>query len=162
MITRRQHGTWVIAVTFLLAMVLTVMPLPHWGHLVRPEWTALVLIYWVLALPHRVGIGVAWAVGILLDTLTGTLLGQHALSLSIIAYLSLKLYKRVRLLPLWQQSATILGFLGLHQLITLWILGLTGQDERGWTYWLPSVGGMVLWPVVFVVLRDARRRFGVM
>ena len=81
-------GTITISLTLLLGMVLSVLPLPDFVPpelgFVRPDWVAMVLIYWILALPHRVGLITAWIAGLGMDVLLGTLLGQHALS-----YLSL-------------------------------------------------------------------------
>ncbi len=157
----RHSGGWVIFFTFVVALVLTVLPLPEWAQAFRPQWYALVLIYWCMAVPQRVGIGVAWMLGIAVDVLTGTLLGQHALSLSIIAFSTLKLHQRVRLFPLWQQSLIVLVLLTLNQLISLWIMGVTGQWTPGLVYWAPSPIGMLLWPWLFIILRDVRRTFRV-
>ncbi len=157
----RNRGDWVIALSFFLAMIATIIPLPDWARAFRPEWTALVLIYWCIALPERVGIGFAWVVGILLDALTDTLLGLHALGFSGIAYLALKLHKRTRLFPLWQQAPTVLLLLALHQLLTLWIMGITDQAPQTWLYWMPSLVGMTFWPLIFMTLRNLRRRFGI-
>lgn len=161
MMFARRGGVWIVVLSLIVAMALTIVPLPEWTRPFRPEWTALVLIYWCMALPHRVGVGVAWLTGLLLDALTGTLLGEHALGLSVVAYLALHLYKRIRLLPLWQQMPTILLLLGLHQLLALWVMGITGNAPQTWRYWGASFVGMALWPIVFVILRRLRRRFGV-
>jgi rod shape-determining protein MreD len=156
-----QHGGPVIVVSFLVAIVLTILPLPIWARPFRPEWYALVLIYWCLAAPSRVGVGAAWLLGIALDVLRGALLGQHALGLSVLAYLTLKLRQRVRAFPLWQQAVTVLVLLAIEQLLSLWALGIAGHPPQSWSYWAPSVVGMLLWPWIFVVLRDVHRRFGV-
>ncbi len=156
-----RHGTWVIAVCFLVALFVTILPTPDWFRPFRPEWTALVLIYWTLALPQRVGVGTAWLAGLALDVLTGTLLGQHALGLAVIAYLTHNLHQRIRVFPVFQQAVTVLVLLALYQLLMLWFDGITGRPPRSWTYWLPSLTGMLLWPWVFAVLRDLRRHFRV-
>ena len=157
----RHHGGAIIALTFLVAMALTIVPLPDWARIARPDWVALVLIYWCMALPERVGVGVAWVVGILLDVLTGTLLGEHALALTVVAYLTLKLHQRIRLYPVWQQSITVLVLLALNQLLVLWINGIMGRPTQSWLYWTPSLLGIVLWPLIFAMLRNLRRRFAV-
>ena len=102
-----RRGTVTIAVSFLVALMLTALPLPHWAEPWRPAWVTLVLAYWVLALPHRVGVGVGWGLGLLLDVLTGALLGQHALSLSLVAFLALRLHQRLRVLSPWEQGVSI-------------------------------------------------------
>lgn len=156
-----RRGTAVIVVTFLIAIVLAVMPLPEWARLYRPQWVTLVLIYWTLALPQRVGVTVGFSLGILLDALTGTLLGQHALSLSLIAYITLKTHQRVRLFPLWQQSVFVLGMLLLERLLTAIAMGVAGRGVAGVEFWLATVFGALLWPWAYFILRDLRRRFRV-
>ena len=159
-IAPRQHG-FVILITLVVALILTIMPLPGWAIPFRPQWYTLVLIYWTLALPQRVGVGVGWIVGIIVDVMTGTLLGQHALALSLIAFVTLKTHQRVRLFPLWQQSLTVLLLLSAEKLLSLWAIGAVGQPAPPPSFWAPPLVGMVLWPWVFVILRDLRRRFRV-
>lgn len=156
-----RHGGLVILVTLLITLVLTIMPLPDWANPFRPQWYTLALIYWTLALPHRVGVGIGWMVGIMVDVMTGTLLGQHALGLSLIAFVTLKTHQRVRLFPLWQQSLVVLLLLGVENLCSLWVIGAAGQPAPPLIYWAPPLVGMLLWPWVFVILRDLRRRFRV-
>jgi rod shape-determining protein MreD len=156
-----RQGGWIILLSFLVAIILAVLPLPIWARPYRPEWYALVLVYWCIAAPERVGVGVAWVIGILLDALRGTLLGQHALALSLLAYLTLKLRQRIRAFPMWQQALTVLVLLCLEQLLTLWVMGIVGYPPKSWVYWAPSLVGMLLWPWVFTVMRDVQRRFPV-
>ncbi len=157
----RHQGGSVILISFIAALVLMILPLPEWMRLFRPEWPSLVLIYWCLALPDRVGVGVGWLAGIAMDTLTGTLLGQHALGMSLIAYLSLKLHLRTRVFPLWQQALTVLVLLSIKQVLALWTMGIVGRTPDTLLYWAPPLMGMLLWPAVFVFLRNLRRHFAV-
>jgi len=157
----RHQGGWIIAFTVLVALMLTIVPLPQWLRPYRPEWAVLALIYWGMALPQRVGVGAGWATGLLIDVLKGSLLGQHALALTVVMFLTLNLHQRIRVYPLWQQALSVLTLTGLYQLLVLWFEGITGQRTGGWQYWMPSVVGMLLWPWVFMVLRDLRRRFKV-
>lgn len=157
----RHHGGWIIALTFFAAFVLTIMPLPRVLALLRPEWLSLVLIYWCIALPQRVGVGIAWILGLMLDILRGALLGQYALGLAIIAYLALKLHKRLRVFPPWQQAVSVMVLIALQQLLVLWIMGIIGRPRAQWAYWLPCITSMLLWPWTFLLLRTLRRRFRV-
>ena len=161
MITGRKHGSGVIIATFLLALVLTVAPMPEWLRPVRPDWVGLVLIYWCLALPDRVGVGTGWFAGLLVDLLTGTLLGQHAMALAVIAWLTLRLHQRIRLFPVLQQALIILVLLVLHQLLALWVDRFIGRPGPPWYFWTPSLLGMLLWPLIFAALRTLRRSFSV-
>ena len=121
----------------------------------------LILIYWCLALPHRIGIFTGWSVGFLLDIHMGSLLGQHALALATIAYLSYRLHARIRLYPLIQQSLIVLLLVTLSQMLLLWISGIVNQAPGNWSYWLPSLTSMFVWPWVFYLMRSIRRIYGV-
>jgi len=157
----RHHGGGVIAFTFIVALVLTIVPLPEAVRYLRPDWVGLVLIYWCFALPDRVGVSTGWLMGLLVDLLTGTLVGQHALSLTVVAYLALKFHQRVRLFPVWQQAFIVVVLLVLHQLLALWISRIIGRPAAPWYFWAPSVISMLLWPVVYTMLRTLRRGFRV-
>ncbi len=157
----RHHGGWVILLSFMAAYLLTVMPMPREWAWLRPEWTALVLIYWCLAVPQRVGVAVGWLAGLFQDVLRGALLGQYALGLAVVAYLTLKLHRRLRLFPLWQQALSVLVLVALQQLLVLWVQGILGQARPAWAYWLPAATSALLWPPLFLLLRALRRRFRV-
>ncbi|MEN8107800.1 MAG: rod shape-determining protein MreD [Pseudomonadota bacterium] len=161
MITGRRHGSGIIIFTFLAALTLTVVPLPEWGRIVRPDWVGLVLIYWCLALPDRVGVTTGWFTGLLVDLLTGTLLGQHAMALAVVAWVTLKFHQRIRLFPVWQQALIILVLLVLHQLLSLWVTRFIGRPGPAWYYWTPSLFGALLWPPIYMILRSMRRGFSV-
>ena len=158
---RHHQGGWIIIASFAIALLLTMLPLPTWAQAFRPEWVTLVLIYWCMALPGRVSIGWGWAAGLMLDVTLGNLLGLHALTMSIVAFLTIKLYQRIRVYPLGQQALAILVLVAMSQLLILWILGIIGATPGSWTYWLPSISSAIIWPWVFVVMRGARRHFRV-
>jgi len=157
----RHQGGWIIVASFVVALLLTMLPLPTWAQALRPEWITLVLIYWCMALPQRVGITGGWIAGLMLDVTLGNLLGLHALSLTIVAFLTIKLYQRIRVYPLGQQALAILVLVAMSQLLVLWILGIIGTTPESWTYWLPSISSAILWPWVFIVMRGTRRHFRV-
>lgn len=156
-----RRGSGIIALTFIVALMLTMLPLPDWAEFLRPEWATMVLIYWCLALPQRVGVGVGWVVGLLLDVIHGAVLGQYALALSLVAYITLSLHQRMRIYPLAQQALVILMLVLLQQMLVIWIKGFLGQSPESLQYWLPSFTSMLLWPWMFLILRDVRRSFGV-
>ncbi len=156
-----SSGRGVIFTSYLMAFTLTVMPMPEWLKFLRPEWVALVTIYWAITLPDRVGVGFAWSMGLLLDVLRDALLGQHALGLAVAGYLALKLHQRFRLYPLWQQAFSILVLVTLYQLLVLWVNGVIGRPAQSWGYWLPSIASMLAWPLVFTALRELTRYFRV-
>ncbi len=154
-----QRGTGVIVATFCVALLLTILPLPEWARPFRPQWVTLALIYWCLALPHRVGVGSGFVLGILLDVLASTLLGQHALGLSVVAFITVQLYARIRVFPLWQQALAVLLLLATEHLLEFWAMGASGQTTPGLLYWMAPLVGALLWPWVFITLRNIRRNF---
>jgi rod shape-determining protein MreD len=157
----RHQGGWIITLTIFIALLLGILPLPDWAENLRPEWAVLVMLYWCIALPQRIGVGIAWIVGLLLDVLTGTLLGQRALSLAVASYIAMRIHQRIRIYPLIQQALIILVLIALYQLLNLWFDGIIGQPAKGWSYWLSSLTSMAMWPWVFLLLRRLRRRFKV-
>ena len=164
-VNTRMNGLWIIGLTFFAAMSLAVVSLPEsipleLGYL-RPEWVTLVLVYWVIALPNRVGIVVAWTVGLVMDVLLGSLLGQHAIAYMIVAYVAFTLYQRLRMFAIWQQSLVIFAIVGLNQLINFWIESIAGIADWTMWYFLPSVISALVWPWVFLLLRFMRRSFNV-
>ncbi len=160
-ITRTHHGGTVIVISLLIAFLLTALPLPQWADAWRPAWILMVLIYWCMALPNRVGIGSAWIVGLLLDVQQGSVLGQHALGLALIAYLIIQIHKRFRVFPLAQQSCLVGFMTSFNLLITSWVNGIMGIASPPWTYWMPAVTSMFVWPWIFVMLRNSRRHYHV-
>lgn len=153
--------SWIIALSLLVALMLTAMPLPEWAVNWRPAWVAMVLIYWCMALPDRVGIGISWTLGLLLDVQQGTVLGQNALGLAVIAFITLKSHQRLRVFPLVQQAILICCYILLFQVIVLWIKSMLGIPPMHWSYWMPAFSSMLLWPWIFIILRDVRRKFKV-
>ncbi len=157
----KNTGGWIIFTSLLIAFLLTALPLPVWAVHWRPAWVAMVLIYWCMALPNRIGIGIAWCLGLLLDVQQGALLGQNALGLALIAYFVIQIHKRFRILPPAQQSCLIGFMIIFYLLISSWVRGIMGVAPQAWTYWLSALSSMVLWPWLFVILRGIRRQYHV-
>jgi rod shape-determining protein MreD len=145
-------------VSFVAAFVLTAMPLPEWALPWRPAWVPMVLIYWCIAVPERVGVGIGWMMGLLLDVLRVAPLGQHAAGLAIVAFIAVRSHQRVRMFPLWQQAVLVGFMLGLYLLLIAWIRGVSGDAPQPSSYWLSAITSMLLWPWLFVILRDLRRK----
>lgn len=148
-----------IYLTMVIALILTILPLPVWAAAYRPEWLALVLLYWTLALPWTINVGTAWVLGIILDLLTGSLLGQHALGLMIISLITIRLHQQIRIFPLWQQSLVIAFNITVYLGLMLWIEGMRGRAPDSWIYWAPVLSSLLLWPWIFILLREIRRQY---
>ncbi|MDE0733296.1 MAG: rod shape-determining protein MreD [Gammaproteobacteria bacterium] len=159
---KKRHATWVIFLTFSIAYLLAIVPFPDWAMSYRPEWVPMVLIYWVMALPYRVGIGWAWVVGLLLDILEGSILGVNALSLVILAYVTLSLHQRMRMFTTFQQSGLMLALIGLNVMICNWLQIITDQTvSSNLIFLMASVTSAIIWPSLFQLLRQIRRSFDV-
>lgn len=151
---------WVnIFFTLTLAFILEIIPLPDKLDWLRPEIVVLMMIYWTLSLPHRMGVFWAFFVGIILDLLMGTLLGEHALVLVLVTYLVVKFNVRLRLFPIWQQSLIVFFLILFYQGALFWIQVLQGQAPNTWFYWLPSLTSALVWPWLRALLKDYRRRY---
>ncbi len=156
-----QNCFRVVIPTLIVALMLQMWPLPDWLEYARPEWVVLAMIYWALAMPEQIGVTVAWVVGLFLDVSQGAILGQHAVGLVIIIFVINTQYQRIRVFSLAQQALVILLLLLIKQLLVLWVSGMVGTaPDIGW-YFLPALTGAIIWPWLFVVLRDLRRRFTV-
>ena len=149
-------GFFRVLLTLAVAMGLRIAPWPGEMAALNPDWVLLVLIYWSLAIPERVGIFHAWTFGLLTDVLTGRLLGQYALAHSLVIYICLKLHKRLRQFPLLQQGLFIFFCLLLSQLLLFFIKNLHHPAQLHATFWLPVFTGTLCWPLVYGVLRFVR------
>jgi rod shape-determining protein MreD len=156
-----SNNLWVIAITILVGLLLTIIPLPTWADYVRPAWVILILIYWSMVLPDRVGVGAGWISGLLLDALQGVLLGEFALVCTLAVFITSQLHTRVRIFPLLQQCIFIFLLVGISYFITVWIQGISGQPVQGWLFGLTVVVSTLIWPIIFAILEWVRMRFKV-
>ncbi len=147
--------------TVITAFMLAIMPLPDWAVELRPEWVTLVLIYWAMAAPSRIGVTMAWIAGLLLDVSYGTLMGQHAVGMVIVIYIIHIQHQRLRVASLLQQAIVIFFLLLFKQLLTLWVDGMLGRAPDSWLYFMPTITSTLLWPWTYLILRDLRRKYSV-
>ncbi len=143
-------------VSLLLGLMFSVFPLPGAIESFRPDWVAMALLYWSLVEPQRFSLLTAMAMGIALDTLTGALLGQHALALLIIVYLSQRFHFRIRAFPASQVVMIAVALLALYEFVLFWIDGVAGRSVPLHERWGPVVSGAVLWLTVLVGLERTR------
>ena len=152
-------GNWIIILSLLLAVLLTILPLPTWASWGRPLWVLMVICYWALALDEKISVGIAWLIGILLDILGGTVFGEHALVMCLCVFILLKIKKQVRMFPLLQQAVVILLLGALYQGIIYLLQGIFGNPPATIFYWFSIITTAIFWPWIFIILRDTRRRF---
>ncbi|BAP43498.1 rod shape-determining protein MreD [Pseudomonas sp. StFLB209] len=149
---------WVVWLTFAIGLLLSIVPLPQFMEFFRPMWLALLMTFWALTLPHRIGMTTAWLLGLMEDVLYGTLLGQHALILTLITCLVMALQQRLRIYPMWQQCLILLVVYGVAQLAQLWLSALTGNRQPTLTLVLPALVSALLWPWISYGLRGLSKR----
>ena len=155
---RRTTRTYYVLIgSFIIATLLTIMPIPVWAEPFRPEWILLLVIYWSMTTPRWIGVGSAWGLGLMVDVLRGALLAQHALGFALTAFISIRFYQRVRVYPLHQQALFIAMILLPHMSVSLWVYGVLGQDPESWTYWSPALTSALVWPWIYIVMRAVRR-----
>lgn len=147
----------VMATSLLPAYVLTALPLPAWLQAARPEWVALVMIYWAVALPQSLPAWFVFVAGVLLDAIQAGALGQNALSLLCVTVIVQLLYQRLRLFTQLQQVAVVFCLLSLHLLIGQWLRNLLIDAPPSDSLLLAALSSAVLWPLMFFSLRALRR-----
>ena len=158
----KPHSIWVIFLSFFLAYLLAIVPFPEWAMNYRPEWVPIVLIYWTMALPYRIGIGSACAAGLVLDVLEGSTLGVNALALVVVAYVALSLHQRMRMFSSVQQSGLVLVLVGLNLMLCNWLQIMTDQSvSSNLMFLMAALTSAVIWPSLFHLLRQIRRSFDV-
>ena len=159
MLQNRAITLLVVLASLLLAMILRIIPIPHWLFVYNPDWVLLFLIYWSIAVPERVGVGYAWVTGLFCDALTGRLLGQQALAYSVVAFISVKMHLRLRSYSVYQQALSVMLLLLLDQFILYWTQKIKSENSLDLAYWSPSFSGAAVWPVIFLLLRRLRRHY---
>jgi rod shape-determining protein MreD len=138
-------------------LALATVPVPDVVAPLRPDWVAVVLLYWSLMAPRHFSLMTAFWMGIALDTLTGALLGQNALALLVTVYLAERFHLRLRVFPVSQLAFTVLMLLGLYEFILFWVDGMAGRTVPLVERWLPPLTGTLAW-VALYILFDRRER----
>lgn len=150
-----------ILLSIFAALIIAVMPLPIALEPYRPDVVLLVLVYWSLALPHRVNIVLAWIAGLIIDLALGSPLGSHSLAYSIIIYVTASNYQKIRNYSVWQQALLLSLFLALYYLMLFWINHFLLDIYFLPQYLWPVLTGALCWPWLFFLLRKYRRHFRV-
>jgi rod shape-determining protein MreD len=154
---RARKEFWLAATSLVVALALAVTPLPGPVEAFRPDWAALILLYWVLSSQRRFGLLTAFWMGIALDVLTGSLLGQHALALLIVVYIAQRFYLQIRVFPLSQLTLTVGALLAIYEFVLFWADGIAGRTVPLIERWAPVVAGAALCPLVFLYLDSMRQ-----
>ncbi len=147
-----------VVVTLVVGLMLSIMPLPDAIAPFRPDWLALLVIFWAMQLPRTWSVGSAWIIGVILDVTYGTLLGQHALALCVTVFITVRFHLLMRVFPLLQLSATVFALLAVYQFLLFWVNGVASVSAPSVTYWAPVVSGTLIWPFLYMFLSGVRYR----
>lgn len=145
----------------MIALFLNIAQYPEWMKYAKPDWVMLVLFYWCLAVPHRIGVGCGWLSGIVLDILYYSLLGQHAVGKAFVALIAVSIHRRVRLYGLWQQCILVFIVASIDIGFTVWVYQLTANTEIRLVFWQSALTSCLIWPIVYNVLRLLRHKIGI-
>jgi rod shape-determining protein MreD len=146
------HPRLLIMWTAIAGLILSLLPLPHLAALLRPSFLVLVVIYWSTMLPRAGGVTLGFVAGLILDAFQGSVLGEHALALSLVTYLAIRLHLLVRAKPLFEQSLFVFAALMAYEFL-LWVIdGWSGHALSTPLRWIPTVTGGLLWPLVAGIL----------
>ncbi len=152
-----RSGFMHILLSTAIALLLTIVPMPHMLNMGRPDWLLLIVIYWSLNAAMVTGLTYAWCCGLLLDALVGTLIGQHALAFVLIATLAQHFQFRIRVFPVLHQAIIVLLLIVVYKFMLFWIDGIVGTAFSSWLRWVPAMIGALFWPVIVAVLDTSTR-----
>lgn len=147
--------------SLLACYLLQLMPLPQALLPLKPYWLALALVYWALESPERVGLGLAFVLGLFGDVVAGELLGEQALRLCILYFILLRFRSRLRFFPMWQQALAVFALLLNDRIVLLMVRACAGEAPPPPSFWLAPLAGMLAWPWLFLLLDDLRARLRV-
>ena len=152
----RPVRIWPVYAAIAAAVALEIVPLPNILQGFRPPFPAMIMIYCAMMWPQRFGIGTAFCVGLCLDILHGQILGQNALALSAVTYLTLRFHLQIRIFPLWQLTVTVFALLAFGAFLQFFIEGVAGLAPAGITRWTRVVSGTLFWPLVMGIMDRIR------
>ena len=141
-----------LMLSVLVALILTVLPLPPWLDVVRPAFLVLTVIYWSVNAPRAGGLAIGFFAGLLLDVFQGPVLGEHALALSLITYIAVREHQRIRSKPAIQQALIVFAALILYEVVLFMIDGWTGNPVTSPLRWVHTVTGALIWPAAAAIL----------
>jgi len=143
-------------VSLLAALVLNMVPLGRlpW----RPDLLALVIVFWCVHQPARIGVGTAFLLGLVMDVQDSAMLGQHAFIYSVLAFLAIMIHRRLLWYPVFSQALQVLPLFALAHVLELGVRMIGGGIFPGWAVLLPPLFEAVLWPLATVLLLAPQRR----
>lgn len=154
-----KSGLLPLLASYIVALVLMVMPMPAFMEPWRPDWLSLVIIYWVMALPHRVGMGSVLVLGLVADILMGSVFGIYATALLIMAYPAIRHFQRIRNYSFTQQAFVVAVLVLIKRVIVYELEHVLNDAVFQLAYLYPVISSAIAWPWVYLILRKYRRHY---
>ncbi|WP_425256798.1 rod shape-determining protein MreD [Rubrivivax sp. RP6-9] len=145
-------------IAFSLLAALAVNLLPFGRHAALPDLLAVVLVFWNVHQPRRVGVGFAFLFGLLLDVHEGALLGQHALSYTLLSFGAIMMHRRMLWFGVVEQALQTVPLFFVAHLVALLVRLMAGGMFPGWWLLLAPLLEAVLWPLATLLLLAPQRR----
>lgn len=147
----REPRVWMVFSAF-IALFLSVLPLPLWLDAIRPAFLVLTVLYFSITAPRAGGLMLGFLAGVALDVFQGAVLGQHALALSLIAYIAVREHQKIRSKPAFQQSLIVFFALLVYEFVVFAIDGWTGHPITSPLRWVHTLTGALIWPIAVALL----------
>ena len=148
-----------VAISLAIALILNFLPLRDDLLILRPDFVAITIAYWSINHPHKMGMSIAFGMGLLMDVGSTSILGQHALAYCVTVYLTLVFGRRLRLFSLIQQAPQICLILFMMQIVIVLVAISNDSNLPGWQYFLAAVTGALLWaPASFLLSIPLRQK----
>jgi rod shape-determining protein MreD len=141
-----------LLLTALVALILTVLPLPPLLDVVRPAFLVLTVLYWSVNAPRTGGLAIGFFAGLALDVFQGPVLGEHALALSLVTYIAVREHQRIRSKPVIQQALIVFAALVVYEVVLFMIDGWTGRPVTSPLRWVHTLTGALIWPPAAAIL----------
>jgi rod shape-determining protein MreD len=154
----KAEGRGRLLLSGFVALVLTVLPLPPWLDMLRPAFLVLAVLYWSVNAPRAGGIALGFFAGLALDVFQGPVLGEHALALSLIAYITVREHQRIRSKPVIQQALIVFAALIVYEIVLFMIDGWTGHAVTTPLRWVHTLTGALIWPLAAAIFGYAAGR----
>lgn len=138
-------SSWFVAISLVVALILNFLPLPEEVTFLRPDFVALLLAFWNINHPNRMGMGVAFGMGLMMDVGNVSILGQHALAYCVVIYLTTVFGRRLRLFGFLRQAPQIGFVLFIMQIVIVLIAASTGASFADWQFFIAVVSGSIVW-----------------
>jgi len=146
-----------IIFTFVAGMMINLLPWSGWALIAKPDFVALVVLYWCIQQPRKVGFTAAWLLGLVMDVAEGSLFGQHALAYSVLAFAGIVLHRRVLMFTMRDQVLHVVVLLLLNDVMVLAVRMFAGAAFPGISYFIGSLTAAALWPALSYVFKLPQR-----